>query len=124
MADRPTGFKADDLALVIKRMNYGEPKEGTPEYEAMAEQVDWENILADDTDLAVIPARPEGVEIPAVALAVSREQAAALLNLSVDSFERHVLPHIRVAQVGRRQLVPVRELEDYLSSKAARALRG
>jgi hypothetical protein len=42
MADRPLGFKADDLALVLKRMNFGEPEEGTPEYEAMAEQVDWE----------------------------------------------------------------------------------
>jgi len=69
-----------------------------------------------------LPAAPQSVELPAVALAVSREQAAALLSISVDTFERRVLPHLRVAQVGRRQLVPVREREAWLSSRTARAL--
>jgi hypothetical protein len=64
------------------------------------------------------------VDVPSVALAVSRKQAATLLGISEDSFERHVLPMIRVAQVGTRQLVPVRELEEYLSKKSARALKG
>ena len=70
-----------------------------------------------------MPEAPAVVELPAVALAVSRDQAAALLSISVDTFERRVLPDLRVAQVGRRQLVPVRELESWLSGKSARALR-
>jgi len=70
-----------------------------------------------------LPTAPAAVELPLVALAVSREQAAALLQISVDTFERRVLPDLRVVQVGRRQLVPVRELEDWVTAKAARALR-
>ena len=68
------------------------------------------------------PRPPEGP--PPVALAVSREEAAALLSVSVDTFERHVLPDLRVVQVGRRQLVPIRELEAWLTANTARALRG
>lgn len=70
------------------------------------------------------PREPRTVDVPPVALAVSREEAAALLSISVDTFERHVLPDLRVVQVGRRQLVTIRELESWLTSNSARALRG
>jgi len=71
-----------------------------------------------------LPVAPTVVELPAVALAVSRAQAAALLQISVDTFERRVLPSLRVVQVGRRQLVPIRELETWMTSNSARALKG
>lgn len=71
-----------------------------------------------------MPRTPRSVELPPIALAVSREEAAALLSISVDTFERHVLPELRVVQVGRRQLVTIRELEAWLTSNEARSLRG
>lgn len=69
------------------------------------------------------PTRPKAVDLPAIALAVSREQAAQLLGVSPDTFKRHVLPDLRVTQVGARQLVPIRELEAWLDRNTARALR-
>lgn len=68
------------------------------------------------------PRRPEAP--PPTARAVGRVLAAELLDISVDSFERHVLPDLRVVQVGRRQVVSLRELDAWLESKSARALRG
>lgn len=100
------------------------------------DQFEWERLLLEDPDELTrrleeldgpapeLPQRPKAVGLPPVALAVSRDQAAELLSMSVDHFERHVLPDLRVAQVGRRRLVPVRELERYLSEKSARALKG
>lgn len=70
-----------------------------------------------------LPSAPTGVEIPSVALAVDRTQAASLLSMSVDHFERHVLPDLRVIQTGRKQTIPVRELENWMSARAARALK-
>jgi hypothetical protein len=71
-----------------------------------------------------LPSRPKPPAPPSIALLATREEAAGLLRMSVDSLERHVLPNIRVVQVGRRQLVPIRELEAWIESKSARALRG
>jgi hypothetical protein len=53
------------------------------------------------------------------ALAVDRKEAAEMLGLSVDSFERHVFPRLRVVRAGRRVLVPVAEIERYLTENAA-----
>src|SRR3954451_20711137 len=60
---------------------------------------------------STVPARPQRVEVPAVAFSVSREVAAEALGVSLDTFERHVLPDLRVVRRGRRVLVPTRELE-------------
>jgi hypothetical protein len=49
------------------------------------------------------------------ALAISREEAAEMLGISLDSFERHVQPDLRTVRVGRRVLVPVVSLEAFLS---------
>jgi hypothetical protein len=49
-------------------------------------------------------------------LAVSRREAAAMLGLSLSSFERHVQPFLRLAYVGRLRLVPVVELERVLEA--------
>ncbi len=46
-----------------------------------------------------------------------------MLSVSVDTFERRVLPDLRVVNLGRRVLIPVRELEVWLEANAARALK-
>jgi len=99
-----------------------------PDYATLIELDDVERWIADgappiEPTAPPLPAVPVAPEIPAVALAVSRKQAAALLSISVDTFERRVLPHLRVAQIGSRQLVPIRELEAFLATHAAKALR-
>ena len=43
--------------------------------------------------------------------------------MSRDTFERHVLADLRVVGVGRRVVVPVRELERYLERTASLPLQ-
>ncbi|MGH3042903.1 MAG: helix-turn-helix domain-containing protein [Gaiellaceae bacterium] len=47
-------------------------------------------------------------------IALSIEEAAAALSISRDSFERHVMAEVGLVQVGRRVIVPRRELERWL----------
>ncbi len=54
-----------------------------------------------------------------MALALSIEDAAVALSISRDSFERHVAPHLRLLSVGRRLVVPVRELERWIERSSA-----
>jgi excisionase family DNA binding protein len=49
-----------------------------------------------------------------VALALSRDEAAQQIGVSLDTFERHVQPHLRTVKVGRRVLVPCAELQNFL----------
>ena len=60
---------------------------------------------------------PATVPIPRTAL--TREEAAASLGMSLDSFERYVQPTIRLVRLGRMRLVPVSELERWLADHAA-----
>jgi len=55
-------------------------------------------------------------------LALTPEQAAAALAMSRDHFDRHVRDELRLIRVGRKVLVPVRELERWLDQNAARTL--
>jgi hypothetical protein len=55
-------------------------------------------------------------------LALRKPEAAAALGMSVDSFERYVLPEIRVVRQGSLVLVPVVELERWLERAAARTI--
>jgi hypothetical protein len=55
-------------------------------------------------------------------LAVSKVEASGMLGVSVDFFEHHVMPELRVVRAGRRRLIPVRELERWLDREACRAL--
>ncbi len=73
---------------------------------------------------SALPSSPERPQVPAMALAVSREQAAALLGYSLDHYERHVEPNLRTVRLGRRVTVPVRELERWVEDHAAQALKG
>jgi hypothetical protein len=53
-------------------------------------------------------------------LALTRREAAEALGLSLDSFERHVQPDLRLVRRGRLRLVGVRELEAWIDRNAAR----
>lgn len=55
-------------------------------------------------------------------LAVSKVEAAGMLGVSVDFFERHVMHELRIVRLGRRRLIPLRELERWLDREASRAL--
>ncbi len=59
------------------------------------------------TDLAPVPR-----------LALTREEAAAALGMSLDSFERHVQPTLGMVRVGRMRLVPVTELARWVDEHA------
>jgi hypothetical protein len=61
---------------------------------------------------------------PIPRLALTREEAAASIGMSLDSFERHVQPSLRMVRLGRMRLVPVGELERWLEANAAATLDG
>ena len=69
---------------------------------------------------SVTPRPPEGHSSPKLAL--SKAEAAAALGVSVDFFEVHVMPELRVVRRGRRVLVAVREIERWLEANAALTL--
>jgi excisionase family DNA binding protein len=53
-------------------------------------------------------------------LALSPDEAAALLGVSRDYFDEHVIHELRTVRRGRRILVPLTELERWLEESAAR----
>lgn len=55
-------------------------------------------------------------------LAISPDEAAAVLGVSRDYFDEHVIDELRIVRRGRRILVSVVELERWLDR--ASALRG
>jgi hypothetical protein len=56
------------------------------------------------------------VSITAIAVAVDRETAAAMLGMSLTSFEGQVQPEIKLIRRGRLRLVPVKELERWVEA--------
>jgi len=56
---------------------------------------------------------------PIAPLAYQRKEAAAALGVSVDTFDRHIRPHLRCVYVGDTRLWPVSELERWLAQAAA-----
>jgi len=55
---------------------------------------------------------------PVPRVALNREDAAAALGISLDSFERHVQPDLRMIRRGKLRLVPVAELERWAAGHA------
>lgn len=55
---------------------------------------------------------------PVRRVAYTRAEAAAALGVSVDTFERHVQPFIKVVPCGQLVLVPPAELERWLRERA------
>ena len=54
-------------------------------------------------------------------LALSPEEAAAVLGVSRDYLDEHVLPELRIVRRGRRILIALTELEHWLDRSAVRA---
>jgi excisionase family DNA binding protein len=61
-----------------------------------------------------------GSSIPRLAL--TPDEAAASIGVGRSFFYEHILPDLRVIRIGRKRLIPVRELEDWTSREAARTL--
>ena len=49
-------------------------------------------------------------------------EAAAAIGVGRSFFYEHVLPDLRVIRLGRKRLIPVRELEHWTDRNAARIL--
>lgn len=62
------------------------------------------------------PAWNSATPIPRIAL--SREEAAVALGMSLNCFERHVEPELQLIRRGQLQLVPVAELERWAIENA------
>ena len=73
--------------------------------------------MSDGPRFALIQA---DMAVPRIAL--TRAEAAASLGLSLNSFERHVQPDLRLVRRGSIRLVPVGELERWLAANAERVL--
>lgn len=69
-----------------------------------------------------IEAMASKLRSPIPRIALTRAEAAAALGMSLDSFERHAQPELRLVRRGRMRLVPVGELERWLERNAERAL--
>ena len=52
-------------------------------------------------------------------VAVTRRQAATMVGMSLDSFERHVQPEIRIVRRGAMRLIPVAEIARWVERNAA-----
>lgn len=63
-------------------------------------------------------ARPSGQP-----LLVSKALAAELLSISIDTFERLVMPEVRIVRIGRRVLFAVPDLARWVSEHAAMPLQ-
>jgi excisionase family DNA binding protein len=59
---------------------------------------------------------------PVPRLALTPEEAAESIGVSRAFFYEHVLRELRVVRVGRRRIVPVAALEEYLGREARRVL--
>jgi excisionase family DNA binding protein len=57
-------------------------------------------------------------------LALSPDEAAALLGVSRDYFDEHVIDELRIVRRGRRILVALAELERWLDRASTRARSG
>ena len=51
-------------------------------------------------------------------VALPRDEAAPALGISLDSFERHVQPEVRLIRRGQMRVVPVEELPRWADSAA------
>lgn len=51
-------------------------------------------------------------------LALTRAEAADALGCSIDHFERHIQPDLRLIRSGRLVLVPIKDLEAWIASNA------
>lgn len=55
-------------------------------------------------------------------IALTKQEAAAAIGVSVDFFEQHVQPDLKLIREGRKVLIPTAELERWVRERAARTL--
>lgn len=67
---------------------------------------------------------PEKGDVPGYEfrLSLNRAESAAALGMSLNTFERHVAPELKVLRVGRLRLFSLRELERWVRENEARTL--
>lgn len=65
------------------------------------------------SEIAVAP-------VPRLALDIS--EACLALNVSWDTWREHIEPDVRIVRIGRRKLVPVDELQRWLTEHAETTL--
>jgi hypothetical protein len=58
---------------------------------------------------------------PVPRVALTREEAAAAVGVSLSHFERHIQPELRLIYSGSARLVPIRELEAWAARAATLA---
>jgi excisionase family DNA binding protein len=59
---------------------------------------------------------------PVPRVALTREEAAACLGMSLDTFERYVQPELPIIHLGRVRLIAMAELQDWARRAGERAL--
>jgi hypothetical protein len=59
---------------------------------------------------------------PLPRLAYTPDEAADVLGVSRSLFYERVLPHLKTVSLGRKRIIPIAELELFLSARASRAL--
>ena len=85
----------------------------TPQqHEAMMQAED----LSERPETRALSGKPMIAPVPRLALSV--EEASSAIGVSKAHFKRHVLPRLRAVPSGRRCLIPVTELQRYLSDRA------
>ena len=70
--------------------------------------------MADLSGSAVVRGRRASTD----RLAITRAEAARALGVSINSFERHVQPELRIVRRGKLRLIPVSEIERWLEENA------
>ena len=76
----------------------------------------WDSDLPGLPESGAVTGETSVGPVPRVAL--TREEAAAAIGMSLNSFERHVQPTMRLVRLGRMRLVPVSELQRWLTEHA------
>ncbi len=74
--------------------------------------------------MSVSSTKRSSAVLPLERLGYSKQEAAEALGMSVDSFERHVQPELRVVRRGKLRIFSRRELERWLEENQQRTLEG
>ena len=64
------------------------------------------------------PSSPERTSSNVPRLAVRKPEAAAMLGVSDETFDRHVRPHLPRVTLGRFDVFPVAALETFIAERA------
>lgn len=60
---------------------------------------------------------------PVPRVALTRQEAALSLGVSLSTFAEHIQPQLKLVRIGSVRLVPVRELERWVDREATAVVR-